>query len=194
MAAVDETLVDLPDPALNSIETARLKAAAIAEQQTASGGDRVIIIGADTNVALGREILGKPAGNGEAQRMLNTLRNRDHQVHTGMSLIDLQGGREVTAVQTSTVTMRPYSDDEIVRYVSSGDPLDKAGAYAIQHPQFRPVSALDGCFLGVMGLSICRLLDLLEQLDIPLRAEVDSLVKAHQGYPCSLLSKMGLGT
>jgi MAF protein len=191
VADVDEATVDLPDPAQNSIETARLKARTIAQQLPLSNNDRVIIIAADTNVALDDQILGKPADAGEAGSMLRALRGRDHQVHTGMSLIDLKTGREVTAVQSSTVTMRSYNDHETEQYIASGDPLDKAGAYAIQHPQFRPVTTLDGCFLGVMGLSVCQLLKAMEQFDLPPRAQVDSLIRAHQGYTCSVLSAKG---
>ncbi len=71
-------------------------------------------------------------------------------------------------------------------YIASGDPMDKAGAYAIQHPLFRPVEELIGCYLGVMGLSICHLLHLLQQIELPFLADVKALKAAHQGYECSL--------
>ena len=85
-------------------------------------------------------ILGKPAGPDEAQRMLRRLRGRRHQVHTALAVARFAGGRRRLLrgrVNSSTVTMRGYSDAEIGAYVATGDPLDKAGAYAIQHPVFR---------------------------------------------------------
>jgi hypothetical protein len=78
----------------------------------------------------------------------------------------------------------------MMRYIASGDPLDKAGAYAIQHPTFQPVEALHGCYLGVMGLSVCHLLALLENWELPFRADLGQLERAHQGYPCPLYDKI----
>lgn len=189
-ADVDEATIDHPNPAENSLQTAQLKAQAVVDRVPLTNSERVIVVAADTTVALDSHMLGKPADVGEATRMLQVLKGRDHQVHTGMVVVNLNTGKEVTAVHSATVTMRPYADDEIERYVNSGDPMDKAGAYAIQHPQFRPVTRLDGCYLGVMGLSICQLLQLLEQLNIPSLADLDALAKAHEHYPCPLLPEM----
>ncbi len=86
--------------------------------------------------------------------------------------------------------MRSYSDQEIIDYIATGDPLDKAGAYAIQHPQFQPVAQLEGCFLGVMGLSICHLLQLLSQMNVPMIANMTLLNAAHQYYHCPLFDKI----
>ena len=191
VSAVDEAIVDHPNPAENSLQTAQLKAQAIVNRLPKTESKRVIIVAADTTVALDGQMLGKPADAAEATSMLKALRDRDHQVHTGMALVDPAAGKEATAVHTASVTMRSYTDHEIERYIASGDPMDKAGAYAIQHPQFRPVTSLDGCYLGVMGLSVCQLLQLLGQLDVPLMADLDALAKAHDHYPCSLLSKSG---
>ncbi len=190
VAAVDETIIDHPDPAENTIQTAQLKARAIAKRHSAVETEREIVIGADTTVALDNEMLGKPAGDSEARRMLVALRGRYHWVHTGVALLDLATGREITGVHSARVIMRPYSDQEIDRYIATGDPLDKAGAYAIQHPQFRPVSRLDGCYLGVMGISICHLLQLLTRLQIPLQADLRALEMAHHHYACPLLANI----
>jgi predicted house-cleaning NTP pyrophosphatase (Maf/HAM1 superfamily) len=96
-------------------------------------------------------------------------------------VIDVAGGRELASVHSSVVTMRAYTDEEIAAYIATGDPFDKAGAYAVQHPVFRPVARLSGCFLGVMGLSLCDLIPLLRQLDIPDCFDPAALVDAHQG-------------
>jgi len=189
-ANVDETTINIADPAQNTIMTAQLKAEAIANNLSITTGNRVIVIAADTIVALDKHMLGKPAGGDEAQSMLQALRDRDHKVYTGLALIDLRTGVEVTAFHAAEIHMRPYTDQEIERYVASGDPLDKAGAYAIQHPQFRPAASLDGCYLGVMGLSVCQLLDQLNRLEVPFLADMNILHKAHNGYPCPLLAKL----
>lgn len=189
VADVDESRVTVPDPAHNSLETARLKAYAAAErleQTSGAGHGRPLILAADTTVALGSEMLGKPADAEAAWRMLVALRGRAHTVHTGMVLLDASSGQEATAVHTAVVTMRPYSKADMEAYIASGDPFDKAGAYAIQHPGFRPVAALDGCFLGVMGLSICQLHELLPLLGVTPRTDLGALAAAHKGFPCPL--------
>jgi septum formation protein len=191
VSEVDETTVDHPNPAENSLQTAQLKAQAIISRLPTAETRRAIIVAADTTVALDGQMLGKPTDAAEATNMLKALRGRDHQVHTGMALVDPVTDKEATAVHTALVTMRSYTDHEIERYIATGDPMDKAGAYAIQHPQFRPVTLLDGCYLGVMGLSVCQLLQLLGQLDVPLMADLDALAEAHDHYPCPLLSKSG---
>ena len=189
---VDEESIDHPDPATNVLQTARLKAQAIYHDLSADAHfskEPIIIIAADTIVALEGKMLGKPAGPSAAANMLQALRGCRHEVHTGMALVDLDTAAEVTAVHTAHVTMRAYSDSEIERYVTSGDPLDKAGAYAIQDPLFRPVESLEGCYLGVMGLSVCQLRQLLEQLQIPDLMNSEKLRAAHNHYPCPLLGK-----
>lgn len=190
-ADVDESLVTDPDPAVNVVGTARLKAVKIAEQwrQSHDKGD-VVIVAADTTVALQGEMLGKPADAADARRMLRALRNQSHEVHTGVVLWVLGAGCEVSGVNTAVVTMRDYSDSEIETYIASGDPMDKAGAYAIQHPTFRPVVRLDGCFTGVMGLSVCHLLHLFSQLGLTMRADLTAVTAAHQHFPCLLLDEI----
>lgn len=185
-ADVDENSVFDPDPAQDCIQTARLKAKAILNQIRSPQRKRMIIVAADTIVALDGQILGKPRNAADANQMLTTLRGRTHDVHTGVMVLDVNSGREVLGCHTSVVKMRRYTDQEMSAYVASGDPLDKAGAYAIQHPIFRPVEQLNGCYLGVMGLSICHLLQLLQQIDLPFQAELAPLETAHQRYECRL--------
>jgi septum formation protein len=184
-ANVNEDSVTHPDPAVNVVQTADLKAMTIAAQ-TPPQTERTIILTADTTVALDGQMLNKPADAAEAIDMLNDLRDRTHEVHTGVVLLDAASGEKVTGVHTAVVTMRPYTDAEIAAYVATGDPLDKAGAYAIQHPIFRPVARLDGCYLGVMGLSLCHLLHLLRPWEVAMLADLTAVHQAHQHYPCPL--------
>jgi len=151
-ATVDEDSVRHPDPRKNVVETAHLKARAIAGQFPDA-----IIIAADTTVAIDGQMLGKPADVDEATKTIRRLRGREHQVYTGMVLCHTRSERLKTAVCSTSVVMRAYSDEEIERYVRSGDPFDKAGAYAIQHAGFSPVARIRGCYTNVVGLALCDL-------------------------------------
>ncbi len=188
---VDEDVHLDAGPATYVLRTAQQKAEAAARLTPApTSAPHPIIIAADTTVALDGAILGKPAGADEARRMLLALRGRSHDVHTGLCLVDAAGGREVAAVHSTVVTMRDYSAAEIDAYVATGDPLDKAGAYAIQHAGFTPVAALDGCYLTVVGLSLCGLIALLRDLGVPCRASRAELLALHDGYPCPLFERV----
>ena len=160
--------------------TARAKAEAVAATLPPAAADRRVLIAADTTVALEGAILGKPATPDEARAMLLALRCRDHDVFTAACVLSLDDGRRQEAVHHAVVTMRAYSPAEIDAYIATGDPLDKAGAYGIQHP-FNPVARLSGCYLGVMGLSLCDLIPLLRALDVPDRYDPAALVDAHRG-------------
>lgn len=182
VAAVDEESITHPDPAINVVETARLKAETVA----ATMEEDTLIIAADTTVALDGEMLNKPADPVEARDMLRRLRGRTHQVHTGIALLESGTGRTVTTVSTTDVVMRAYDDDEIDAYVASGDPLDKAGAYAIQHRGFHPVSALEGCYTGVVGLSLCRLAQALQEVGLGVSLPVATATHNYQACPICL--------
>jgi len=196
VAGVDEDSVTDPDPAVNVVQTARLKAMHITEQLAGTPlSPHTLILAADTTVAFAGEMLNKPANDGEARAMLQRLGNRRHEVHTGFVLLNPVNGREYQGVSTAVVTMRPYSNAEIDAYVATGDPLDKAGAYAIQHPAFQPVAHLAGCYCNVMGLPVCDLIVALEQflgLDGALSArwELTAVQKAHLHYPCRTLTHL----
>ncbi len=183
---VDEDLHLAAGPAEYVRRTAAQKAEAAA-RAFAQPRPRTLLIAADTTVALDGAILAKPADEADARRMLTALRGRAHQVHTGLCVVDLADGREASTVHTTAVTMRDYSAAEVDAYVATGDPLDKAGAYAIQHGGFRPVAALDGCYLTVVGLSLCGLIALLREFGVPCRASRAALLAAHDGFPCPLL-------
>jgi MAF protein len=127
-------------------------------------GQQGLVLGADTVVVVDGVVLGKPHGPQEARQMLLTLWGRAHQVVTGVALVEAATGRFRAAFQTSQVTMRPYTAEEVDRYVASGEPLDKAGAYAVQDPTFHPAVHVEGCYSNVVGLPLCTLAGLLREL------------------------------
>lgn len=145
------------------------------------------VIGADTIVTLDEELLAKPADPVEAAAMLRRLRDRAHQVYSGVTVCPPDGRTPLTGVVESTVWMRDYAADEIATYVASGSPLDKAGAYGIQDACFHPVARLQGCYASVMGLPLCELARLLRQVlppgDVAL-PDVPALCSAATGVPC----------
>lgn len=114
-----------------------------------------LVLASDTTVLLDGRSLAKPADFAEAETMLRALRGREHIVATGVALAGPEPDTLVSATSATRVLMRTYSDAEIAAYVATGDPLDKAGAYSIQHPAFSPVERFFGCRLGVVGLPTC---------------------------------------
>lgn len=162
------------------------KVAAVADKLIAADLP-ALIIGADTVVTLDGEVLGKPANEDEAIEMLRRLRRQIHQVHSALALllVDEDGARrQQVQVNTTDVHMRNYSDEEIVQYVASGDPLDKAGAYAIQHREFDPVASLRGCAAGVMGLPAADLRDLLAEFGVEVEGSLPPVCRRLTGLPC----------
>jgi nucleoside triphosphate pyrophosphatase len=143
-----------------------------------------IILAADTTVVDGMDILGKPNDSMEASAMLTRLRGHTHQVYTGIALFRPSDGLLLKDLCVTDVPMRDYSDVEIRAYVATGDPLDKAGAYAIQHPEFHPVSNLDGCYASVMGLPMCHVILLLRKMDIQPKADVFAGCETLLEYQC----------
>jgi septum formation protein len=142
---------------------AKAKARAVAESIGAGTGD-CIVIGADTTVELNGEILGKPRDSGEAREMLAKLSGNTHRVLTGIFLQRLPDKAARAAVEVSEVTFAPLSEKEIVDYAASGEPLGKAGAYAIQGIAGRFISRIEGCYFNVVGLPLARLHELLREL------------------------------
>jgi septum formation protein len=162
----------------------------VAEMKARKSAEKVsndtVIIAADTTVVDGGDILGKPLDEEDAVRMLKRLRGHTHQVYTGLALFRLGDGQFLSDLSVTDVPMRVYSDEEIDTYVQTGDPLDKAGAYAIQHPGFHPVENLEGCFASVMGLPLCRLAHLLEQFDIAPETSVGLRCQHELQYDCPI--------
>ena len=116
-----------------------------------------LVIGADTVVVLGDEILGKPASREEAEEMLACLSGRTHRVVTGLAVVDAGSKRFVLSHETTEVTFRRLTRAEIASYVASGEPMDKAGAYGIQALGSLLVEAIRGCYFNVVGLPLARL-------------------------------------
>lgn len=158
-ADVDEDPGD--DTAAEAAERlARRKAAAAAAHAPGA-----VVIGSDTIVALDGRLLAKPADAAEARSMLRALRGRTHEVLTGVAVAS--GGRLQSACARTEVVMRPYTDEEIEAWIATGEAFDKAGAYAIQDPVFRPVERLDGCECNVIGLPLWTLRSLLVATGVP---------------------------
>ena len=145
-----------------------------------------IIVAADTTVADGKDIMGKPTDEDEAKMMLVRLRNRVHQVYTAIAVARFSDGFKETALCITDVPMRNYSEQEIADYVDSGDPFDKAGGYAIQHSGFKPVKSLEGCYANVMGLPICHLGYILRGLGQPAQVEIVSKCQNEFDYHCAI--------
>ncbi len=189
-ADIDETPTPGESPATLVERLAIAKALAVGSRlidADAAVPIDLLVVGADTIVALDDEILGKPTDAAEAHAMLLRLRARPHHVHTALAAVRFVGGRcqqKRSLVNTTTVKMRYYSDAEIAAYVATGDPMDKAGAYAIQHQQFRPVESLSGCPAGVMGMPLADLLRLLTEFGLPFAHCPVQLCSALTGFPC----------
>jgi len=153
-------------PAQAIAAVALAKALAVAAELGVSGGPAVVL-GADTEVILDGRLLGKPRDGADAARMLRELRGREHEVITGLAVVEVgppgSTPAQETAAVTSRVRMADYSDADIERYVGTGEPLDKAGGYAVQGLGGRLVAAVDGCLTNVIGLPLTTTRALLER-------------------------------
>jgi len=180
-ANVDERWLDGESPADMVVRLSQVKVRSIG----AARRDE-LVIAADTVVALDDQVLGKPVSPDEAAHMLRLLRGRLHHVYSGISAWHPASGRLVTELSDSAVWMRDYADDELVRYVASGDPLDKAGAYAIQHPTFDPVERVEGCWLSVMGFPLCHLGRALVQFGLSTDPDVPRVCRVFSQRDCTV--------
>ncbi len=145
-ADTDETPLEGEDPSEYVVRVARGKALAV------ECGHEELILAADTTVVLDSEILGKPADSDDAVRMLNALQGRRHEVMTGICL--RRGSETVTDFASTSVWFAAMSGEEIQEYVSSGEPLDKAGAYGIQGLASRFIERIEGSYSNVVGLPV----------------------------------------
>ncbi len=178
---VDESQRNSEPPLEYVLRLAREKASAVLEQ---AHGQELVIIGSDTTVVDNDAILGKPADRDDAARMLSQLRGHTHQVYTGVALHRVSDGKTISELCITDVPMRDYTDDEIETYIQTGDTFDKAGAYAIQHPEFQPVASLRGCYASVMGLPVCHVTRALQMLNIPPLANVPTACRKLLSYEC----------
>lgn len=179
-ADVDETPLEAESAQEYVLRLARDKARAAAPQAR----DDELIVAADTTVADGSSILGKPADAREAFEVLHSLRGRIHQVHTAIAVLDPVEDRLLTDLASTDVPMREYTDSEIQAYIATGDPFDKAGSYAIQHQEFRPVEKLTGCYANVVGLPLCHLVRLLKRFGITSNRDIPQACQDTLQYAC----------
>ena len=164
LADIDETMDPQVSPYDEVARVSRLKALAVAREE----GDTVIA--ADTIVVCEGKVLGKPRSEAEAVEMLSMLSGRDHQVMTGCTVLTPGGSRTFTEV--TDLHFRPLSRQEICRYVRSGEPMDKAGAYGIQGGAALFCERMVGDYYNVMGLPVCALHQCLEELSPELMEEL----------------------
>ena len=179
MVEVDETARPGETPQVLVARLSATKAAAVA--RSLKNG---LVVAADTVVALEGEVLGKPRDAAHAVEMLRRLRDRMHAVHSGVTVADAASGRAAIYLSDTAVWMRDYDDAEIEAYVAGGDPLDKAGAYAIQHADFHPVARIQGCFTGVVGLPLGVLSDGLAHFGVALPVDLAAVCRGWTGFPC----------
>ncbi len=184
-ADVDESILPNERPADYVLRLAEAKARACAESGTEKCAGR-LVIGSDTAVVDAGEILGKPRDESDAVSMLKQLRGRTHQVYTAVALYDPKSDQALTELSISDVPMRNYSDAELDAYVQTGDPLDKAGAYAIQNAEFHPVENFDACYASVMGLPLCHVARSLTKIGLTPDADVPALCQETLAYDCSI--------
>ncbi len=183
VADVDESLFPQNEPPADYV----LRLAETKARAAPARSDQVVLA-ADTTVVDGSEILGKPKDKAEAFAMLTRLRGHTHQVYTGVALLRQSDGLLLKELCVTDVPMRNYSDEEINAYIETGDPLDKAGAYAIQHSQFHPVTNVSGCYTSVMGLPLCQVASLMGKMGFSFHTSVPAECQRLLDYQCPILS------
>ena len=159
-SAVDET----PMPGESPQDLIRRLALAKANLVAARALGTAIVLAADTVVELEGRALGKPSSTDDARSMLEQLSGRTHAVHTGVALIRLPDAEHRVAVETTLVSFARLERQDILEYLASGEPFDKAGAYAIQGRAGRFITRIEGCYFNVVGLPLARVDSLLRQL------------------------------
>jgi septum formation protein len=155
---VEETVISGEKPSEHVQRLSELKAREV--------GRRVgkgIVIGSDTVVVIDGDILGKPVSKEEAAGMLTRLQGRTHTVYTGFALFNPESGGLLTGFETTEVTMKQMSTDLIGKYIATGEPLDKAGAYGIQGWGAVLIPEIKGCYFNVMGMPLAKLMDALHR-------------------------------
>ncbi|MDE2801252.1 MAG: Maf family nucleotide pyrophosphatase [Chloroflexota bacterium] len=159
VSGVDETPGEGEDTPERLAESLALRKAKAIASERSSG----LVLGADTVVALDGGVFGKPANAAEAEATLRALRGRTHTVITGVALVDAATGESASSYDATRVTMREFSDAEMAAYIATGNPMDKAGAYAAQDASFHPAAAIEGCWTNVIGLPVCRVRAMLRE-------------------------------
>jgi septum formation protein len=164
VADVDELVIAGEAPAAYVERLACAKARAV-DARGGLPGAPLPVLGADTTVVIDGCILGKPDDAGDAARILRLLSGREHQVLTAVAVC--RGDRLLSRVSTTRVWFRDLDDARIARYIATGEPLDKAGAYGIQGFGAALVARIDGSYTGVVGLPLAETADLLDAFGVP---------------------------
>jgi len=159
-SAIDETPYPEESPQDLVLRLAQTKA----DLAAARAVGPAILIAADTEVVLDGQIFGKPRSSEDARRMLEKLSGRTHTVLTGVALVRLPNVERLSFVESTLVEFAPLSDEEITRYLATGEPYDKAGGYAIQGYAARYIPRIEGCYFNVVGLPLARLQHALAEL------------------------------
>jgi len=175
-ADVDESRLadEAPGDYVRRLALAKALSAAAAYDNS---DDQTLVLGADTVVVVDAEVLGKPASRDDARSMLHRIGGRIHEVHTGLALLQTPGTMRRVVEEITRVQFAPMTDQEIEEYVATGEPVDKAGAYAIQGMGGRHVTRIEGCYFNVMGLPLARLWSLLGEFGWPNSSEFRSAAK-----------------
>jgi septum formation protein len=172
-AHIPEDPLEGEDPFTYVTRLAREKAQAVFQELTEANdqagegrldGQCIAVLGADTTVTLDNHILGKPEDPADAARMLRLLSGRTHRVITGVALVTAEGAE--VAAEATAVRFLALSDEEIAAYVATGEPMDKAGAYAIQGRAARWIPRIEGCYFNVVGLPLALVTTLLESRNL----------------------------
>lgn len=162
----DEVVLPDETPEEHVIRLSIDKASEVADRNDVEGR---WFIGSDTIVLCNQQILGKPADEQHASEMLRMLSGQEHRVLSGYAILDRQTGEQRAEAVSTKVRFRELTDDEIARYIASGEPADKAGAYAIQGLGVCFVAGIEGSYTNVVGLPLCRLTLALKELGVPLQ-------------------------
>lgn len=162
----EETLVDM-EPRELAEHFAQMKALEVFERLRNDMSEETYIIGSDTIVYC-EKVMGKPASDEDAYQMLKNLSNKDHQVISGISVVKVSTGQVVTTHECTRVWIRELEDREIMNYIASGEPMDKAGAYAIQGIGSLFVEKIQGCYFNVVGLPVNKLFKIMKEFGLDL--------------------------
>lgn len=163
----DETVADKLAPGEIVGQLSLRKASAVFERLTEEErASHFAIVGSDTIVVLDGQVLNKPEDAADAHRMLSMLQGRSHQVYSGLCLIDCASGHHTVKHSMTSVHMKPVSSEQIGRYIESGEPMDKAGAYAIQGLGATLIDRIEGDYFTVVGLPLSLLSDMLSEAGV----------------------------
>lgn len=184
---IDERLHDAEAPADYVLRLSREKAAAVSGRYTEG-----MVVAADTIVvARGGEVMGKPRDTDDARRMLTQLRGVSHKVLTGVTIVNVATGKIISDVCESKVQIRAMEDAEIDAYIATGDPMDKAAAYAIQNSEYAPVEQVIGCPANVMGLPMCHVVRSLRRHGTELPDSTPRTCQiTYGGYYCAIAEQV----